>query len=161
MKLRGVVVALTVSAGLALTACSGATTPPQPSASPAAATAPTSAAWSSEAVTACRTFVDAVPNWSLVETQLKQTHPSTAAQWSQTITGWGLATAGVTVPADLGANAEPEVHKALAEVSAALQTTPVNSDNSTNYDYVNTRMIAFKDATAVCAKVGVTIPSGS
>lgn len=159
MKLRGVVVALTVSAGLTLSACSPDASAPAASSTAAATSA--SVTWSNEAVTACRTFVNAVPNWPLVQSQLDQNHPTTEAQWSQEVTGWGLATAGVRLPSDLGKNAEPEVYEALTAVNAALQTTPVNQDLTTNYDYVNSRMIAFTDAITVCDKVGVKSPSGS
>jgi len=161
MKIRGGVVALIAGAGYLLAACGGTTdaAPPTPAQTPAV-TATTTAAWSDEAVTACRIFVNAVPNWALVQTLLQQNHPTTAAQWSQTGTGWALATAGVQLPPGLGANAEPEIHKALTEVNTALQTPPVNRDGSTNYDYVNSRMIGFHDAVNVCGRAGVPIPQG-
>ena len=158
MKLRG---SLAVAvAGLVLAGCSGQVTESAPP-TPATSTTPTTQTWSNEAVTACRQFVNAVPNWTLVQSQLKTPHPTTTAQWDQAVTGWGLATAGVRIPANLGQDAEPEVAKALSELSAALETTPVGSDNSRNPDYVNSRMIGFKDAIAACADAGVTSPSGS
>lgn len=162
MKLRGGAVALIAGAGFLLAACGGATDAPlaTSAATPATTPATSARAWSNEATTACRTFVNAVPNWGLVQTMLTQNHPTTAAQWSQTGTGWALATANIQLPSGLGKNAEPEVYKALTEVSTALQTPPVDRDNSNNPDYVNLRVIGFKDAIAVCKQVGVPFPSG-
>lgn len=146
MKRWGIAAAV-VGAGLLLTACGGATTTATSAAPPTA----TSAAWSDEAVTACRTFINSVPNMALVKSEVSHYSPNMSAdQLSQAKTGWGLATANVHLPAGLGVDAEPEVHQALAGVATALSTS------ITDPSYVQANATAFSNAITVCGKVGVT-----
>lgn len=87
---------------------------------------------------------------ALVESQIRQYKPTmTAQELSVAKTGWGLATASTTIPATIGNDAEPEVHQALAAVSAALGTS------ITSPDYVRVNAEAYSGAIDVCTKVGV------
>lgn len=155
MKLKGGVVALVAGAGFLLAACggqaqSGATPTPDAAATTVVVTS-AAPAWSNEAVTACRTFVNSVPNMALVQSQVAHYSATmTADQVSQARTGWGLATANMHLPASIGVAAEPEVHQALSGVVTALGTS------ITDPDYVRVNATAFSDALAVCSEVGVT-----
>lgn len=159
MKLRGALAGLGV---LVLAGCSGPAAS-QPSATSAAATSSaaiptvsTAAAWSAEAVTACRTFVNAVPNMSLIESQIAQYKPvMTDQERSLAATGWGLGTAGMVLPGNLGINAEPEVYQAMKGVAIALDTKVVNRDYSPNTEYARINTEAFSKAIEVCTDVGV------
>lgn len=142
--------AVVAAAGFALAGCAGQAAPAPTSSAVNATVAVTSAAWSQEAVTACRTFTNSIPNMTLVESQIAKYKPTmTAEELSVAKTGWGLATASVSLPSSLGIDAEPEVHDALSAVAVALDTS------ITDPNYVKINAEAFGDAVAVCEEVGV------
>lgn len=161
MRIRSIVAAVAASAGLLLAGCGGnaPATPAAPTSSdPVAATSASAApTWSSEAVTACRTFVNSVQNMTLLEAQVANfKQPTTKDELSLAATGWGLATAGMNLPANLGADAEPEVYQAMKAVNIALESSPVNSDLTSNTNYAKLNADAFSNALDVCTEVGVT-----
>ena len=158
MRIRSIVAAVAASAGLLLAGCGGnaPATPAAPTSSaPVAATSASAApTWSSEAVAACRTFVNSVQNMTLLKAQIANfKQPTTQDELNSAATGWGLATAGMSIPANLGANAEPEVYQAMKAVSVALDASPVNPDLTSNTNYAKLNADAFLDAIDVCAEV--------
>ncbi len=93
---------------------------------------------------------------SLLKSQIANyKQPVTQDDLNLAATGWGLATAGMELPGNLGVNAEPEVYQAMKSVKIALASSPVNSDLTSNTNYARTNAEAFSAAIAVCTKVGV------
>jgi hypothetical protein len=153
---------------IVLTACGSPSTPETPmtttgSLSSAAvnsqtlAPAPTvtNAAWSPEAVTACRTFVNSGnPQMILLARSSlnKYRTDMTPQEISQAGTGWGLATANMSFPDRVGQDAEPEVYQALSAVSTALDFSISRGGQEA---YVKVMSAAFMKAIDVCTQVGV------
>lgn len=166
MKLKGVIagLAMAILAGCSGQAASQGAEAPQTSSAAISSALPTAAAWSDEAVKACRTFVNSVPNLSAAQTPDFQYSPAmTDQQLGVAVTGWGMATAGMTLQAGLGKSAEPEVYQAMSAVAAALDVSPADTKAILNGEpasaqqtvYVQGLTDSFAEAIDVCTDVGV------
>jgi len=172
---RRTLIIAAIGLAAALAGCAGSD-PPAATPTPTTATTTTgsssaatsASAWSPEAVTACRQFVNGVGASSLrmAQSSNQKWQPGmTADQLSLASTGWGLTVAMMHVPANIGMDAEPEVHDALAGAVAVAATllpvthAPGSATVIDNHDaYVKGMSYAFGKAIDVCTRVGVITP---
>lgn len=147
MNLKAGVAAAVVAVGIALTGCSQQ--PAVAVSAPTATSSPAAPEWSAAATSACRSFINAIPNQGAARALVKNAKKDpTLTELRQAEKDWADATSGMsTGAADLAVAAEPEVYEALSDVRDVVGKRPGDAL------YVALNVQAFGDAFTVCDKV--------
>ena len=97
--------------------------------------------------------INAVPYYYMASNTIQKYRTGMPpAELSLAGTSWGMTTANVNLPRNLGIDAEPEVYQALSAVNAAIGLSSSRTDPEARIKATST---AFDDVIEVCTKVGV------